>query len=134
MAAHKTSIATAKFELICKKLDLEVKVKAGSFKVWPKGGSIKKSMDITTSKKGQTVQVILVGFESPFGTMVHPKPPAASVTQMLDFSLDEKDVLKSFFLIGKHLQSLVPVPAPAATPAPAPVQEPVIEEMHIAAS
>lgn len=129
MAAHKSSVATSKFELICKKLDLEIKVKSGSFKVWPKSGSIKKSMDITTSKKGQTVQIILVGFESNIGTIPHPKPPADTVTQMLDFSLDEKEVLRNFFLVAKSLVAACPPAnkeAPASTPAPAPA--PVLEE------
>jgi hypothetical protein len=137
MSARKTAIATAKFEAITTKLGFTVKAKAGSFKAYPANGSIKRSVDVTTSKKGQTVQVILVGFESAVGTVAHPKPPASSVTQMIDFSQDEKLVLKAFYSACKALAKMAassqpkaetkeePASTPAAAPEVAASSEPV---------
>lgn len=131
MSAHKTAIATAKFEAITTKLGFTVKAKAGSFKAWPANGSIKRSLDITTSKKGQTVQVILVGFEAAEGTVSHPKPPASSVTQMIDFSQDEKIVLRSFFKACKALAKMAASSQPAKEEAPAspPAEQPASPEV-----
>jgi hypothetical protein len=114
MAVRKTSIDTGKFEAITTKLGFTVKKKAGSFKAWPANGSMKKSVDVNTSKTGQTVQAILVGFEVEEGTIAHPKPPAKTVTQMIDFSLEEKLVLRSFYKACKSLASLAEVKPPVA--------------------
>jgi hypothetical protein len=129
MSAHKTAISTSKFEAIVAKHGLVVKAKAGSFKAYPKDGSIKRSLDVTTSKKGQTVQVLLVGFEMPEGTIAHPKPPASTVTQMLDFSKDEKLVLRAFFNACKALVKAAKKAAP-----PAPTKEEVMNDSPAAST
>lgn len=136
MSARKTAIATAKFEAITTKLGFTVKAKAGSFKAFPANGSIKRSVDITTSKKGQTVQIILVGFEGTEGCIAHPKPPASSVTQMIDFSQDEKLVLKAFFKVCKQLAKMAASSQPAKEQAPAstPASSPAEATTEVAAS
>lgn len=104
----KTSVATTKLNAIVQKLGFEVKAKASSFKVWPKGGSFKRSLDISTNKHGNTVQVLLVGFTTDEGTKVLAKPPASTATHILDMEgKDEAIVLAAFMKICRILEATV---------------------------
>lgn len=123
MSARKVSISTSKFLAVVQKLGMSAKYKANSIKVWPANGTSKRSLDISTNKHSNTVEVILVGFEAKEGVVSHPKPPAKTVTQMIDFSVSEKLVLRAFFKAAKALclsaAASTPVAAPAAPEAPA---------------
>lgn len=59
----------------------------------------KKSVGIPTTK--QATRVELVGFEHPVGIR-HPNPPAGTVTQMLDMSKPQRQVLQDLYLICKE--------------------------------
>lgn len=95
---------------------------------------------VHTGKKG-TNCVELVGFESP-EAIKHPCPPAKSMTQMLDFNIDEETIIKNFSKAAKLLtlpaqnpvivEKVAPKPAPVeakveatAAPKPAPKTAPV---------
>ena len=51
------------------------------------------------------------------GFCAHPKPPAKSVTQRVDHSMDEKQVLRAIYMACK---ALLPVAKPVETPASSP--------------
>lgn len=63
--------------------------------------SKKQSLGFPKTTKGVT-RVELVGFEHPVG-VAHPKPPAGTVTQMLDFTKPAAEVLKDFRVVCKYL-------------------------------
>jgi hypothetical protein len=77
--------------------------------VVPKNGWIRfesvtdksKRLLVHTAKKG-TNCVELVGFESEFA-ISHPCPPAKTMTQMIDFNLDEKLILRNVYKTAKML-------------------------------
>jgi hypothetical protein len=122
-----TIIGQDKVRAIATKLGLQVKDKKGEFKVFGEAG-IGKSIAIPNTKGGAT-RIYLVGFAiEGEGFVSHPKPPAKTVTVMVDHSLDEKLVLKAVFKACKALASAVKAaPAPVVTEAPASSPEPVVE-------
>ena len=114
-----TIISQDKVRAIASKLGLEIKDKKGEFKVFHKEAGIAKSVAVPNTKGGAT-RIYLVGFAIPEGTegfVAHPKPPAKTVTQMVDHSLDEKLVLKAVYTACKALR-------PAVKEAPKPVEQP----------
>ena len=137
----KTSIATSKLTAVVEKLGFEVKSKASSFKVWPKGGNMKRSLDISTNKHGNTVQVLLVGFTVTEDVKVLAHPPASTATQVLDMDgKDELNILRTFMKLCRDLEHLVAPPAPVVASPPesneAPIEQPIeqpVEEL-VAAS
>ena len=112
-----TVINPSDVRAIAAKLGLNIKDKKGEFKVY--GDSIKRSIACPNTKNGAT-RIYLVGFEASEGTVVHPKPPATTVTQMFDHSLDKKLILRAIFKAAKQL-----VVKPETKPAPSEV---VVEE------
>jgi hypothetical protein len=72
----------------------------------------KQSLGIPKTTKGVT-RVELVGFEHPVG-VAHPKPPAGTVTQMLDFTKPASEVLKDFRVVCKYLVAEAEVEAEEA--------------------
>lgn len=133
--ATKSSITTSKVQAIVEKLGMSVKVKANSFKAFPKDGSIKTSLDITTNKHGKTAQVLLVGFTMTEGTILLAKPPASTATQVIDLS-DEKLALRFIYKAAKHLiagSKKVAAPSPTNTELQndSPAATPVVEEAPV---
>lgn len=97
-----TRVATAKILKIAEQLNLSTEVKAGWIKV---NGPVKGSrLLVHTGKKG-TNCVELVGFESEFA-VVHPCPPAKTMTQLIDFNVEEKVILRNIFKTSKILAAL----------------------------
>lgn len=127
--ATKSSIATSKIQAIVEKLGMSVKVKANSFKAFPKDGTIKTSLDITTNKHGKTAQVLLVGFTMTEGTILLAKAPASTATQVIDLS-DEKLALRFIYKACKHLVAGSKKAAAPVVASPPVVEEaaPVVEE------
>lgn len=129
-----TIISQDKVKAIATKLGLQVKDKKGEFKVFGEAG-ISKSVAVPNTKGGAT-RIYLVGFAiEGDGFLAHPKPPAKTVTVMVDHSLDEKLVLKAVYKACKSLASAVKAaPAPVVTEAPASSPEAPVEQEQVAQS
>ena len=113
-----TRVQTSKFLKTCEQLGLKVETRAGWFLAWH--GDVKsKRLLVHTGKKG-TNCVELVGFESEWA-IVHPCPPAKTMTQMLDCDLPEREILRNFYRTAK---SLVPSKQEAVAASPALVLDP----------
>ena len=95
-----TPVAQTKLLAVVEKLGMTIKTNKGWLKVYPSNGCLKKSLGIPTTKT--VTRVELVGFEHELAVS-HPKPPASTVTQMIDFAQDEKLVLRAFYKTCKHL-------------------------------
>jgi hypothetical protein len=123
-----TRVATAKILKIAEQLGLETVAKAGWIKV---NGPVKGTrLLVHTGKKG-TNCVELVGFESEFA-VVHPCPPAKTMTQLIDFNVEEKVILRNVFKTAKVLAALVAEAEPVAeevTETPAEVVETPAEQV-----
>lgn len=111
-----TVISAEKVRAIATKLGLEIKDKKSEFKVFGKEAGISKSIAVPNTKGGAT-RIYLVGFnmEGTEGFVAHPKPPAKTVTQMVDHSLEERLVLKAIYTACKRLAAK-PVEQPASSP------------------
>ena len=101
MARKVTAVKIEKFLATAEKLGMSVKQNKGWTKVFPANGSVKRSLGIPNTKS--ITRIELVGFESAEFGVAHPKPPAATVTQMLDFAQDEKLILRAFYKVAKSL-------------------------------
>jgi len=113
-----TKIDQSKIVLVMTEAGLECKANGGWLKFHPRGLGIKRSLGVPTTKR--VTRVELVGFESAeAGVVAHPKPPASTVTQMVDFAADEKQVLATLYRLAKSLAALAEQPAPAPEAAPA---------------
>lgn len=106
-----TVIKMEKVQKIASKLGLEVKEKKSEFKFFHKEAGVKRSIAVPCTKGGAT-RIYLVGYEMPAesGFIAHPKPPAKTVTQMLDHGADEKTCLRAIYAAAK---ALIPVAKPA---------------------
>lgn len=124
MARKVTQVKFEKFVKVAEKLGMQVSTKKGETKVFPVGGSAKRSLAIPNTKL--VTRIALVGFESAEFGVTHPKPPAATVTQMLDFTQPELLVTKAFYLTCKAL--IAQVAAEAAIPAEPTVTETPAEQ------
>jgi len=121
-----TQVQFEKFVQTAEKAGLSLITKGGWTKAYPAGKTRGPALGIPNTK--QVTRIELVAFESEVG-IAHPKPPAATVTQMLNFEQDEKLVLRDFYRAAKYLASLVEAePAVTETPAEAPAAEPVVAE------
>ena len=122
-----TRVATAKFVKIAEQLGLNVVAKAGWLRI--EGAEKGQRLLVHTGKKG-TNCIELVGFESPTA-VAHPCPPAKTMTQLIDFNLDEKTILRNTFKTAKLLVAKVeaePVEEAKQEPTEAPVEAPVAEQ------
>lgn len=122
-----TVVNPAKVRAIAEKLGLSIKDKKGEFKVYGEAG-ISKSVAVPNTKGGAT-RIYLVGFAMEGeGFVAHPKPPAKTVTVMVDHALDEKLVLKAIFKACKAISAkAAPAPKPVEEPATAPTEAPAVE-------
>jgi len=112
-----TPIAQDKLVLIMQQAGLECKANKGWLKFYPKGQGIKRALGVPTTKQCTIIEI--VGFTTAIeGVVPHPKPPAKTVEQMVDFQRDEKLVLRTVFELAKSLASLSasPVASPVASP------------------
>lgn len=110
--ANHTAVSLAKVQKVMEKAGLECKANKGWLKYHPAGQGIKRAIGVPTTKS--VTRVELVGFTHELG-VAHPKPPAKTVEQMVDFCQDEKLVLRALWKIASSL---------AASSKPAPVEEP----------
>jgi hypothetical protein len=108
-----TRVITSKLLAIAEKLGLQLSTRAG-WVLACNPTDTRQRLLIHTGKKG-TNCVELVSFESK-AAITHPCPPAKTMTQMLDFNLTEKEILRNFFKTAKLLASSVAVKP--ASPAP----------------
>jgi hypothetical protein len=113
-----TALDPSKVRAIATKLGLAIKEKSGEFKVYDPTVGVKRSIAVPNTKLA--TRIYLVGFEAKDGTVAHPKPPAATVTQMFDHSLPEKLLLSAIY---KACKSLVAKAAPAPKAEEAKVEE-----------
>lgn len=126
-----TRIATAKIEKIAAKLGLTVETKAGWKLMYVEGAKSSRLL-VHTGKRG-TNCVELVGFESEFA-VAHPCSPAKTMTQLIDFNVDEAIVLRNIFKTAKLLVEAAKVAEPVAeTPAVEAVEAPAELKAEIAA-
>jgi len=98
-----TRVATEKFVKIAQQLGLNVVAKAGWLRI--EGAEKGQRLLVHTGKKG-TNCIELVGFESEFA-VAHPCPPAKTMTQLIDFNLPEKLILRNIFKTAKLLVAKV---------------------------
>lgn len=119
-----TRVATSKLVATCNKLGLTVEPKAGWFLAYAPDNR-KQRLLVHTGKKG-TNCIELVGFESEHA-IVHPCPPAKTMTQMLDCNIEEKLILRNFYKTALLIAPKAAKPAEEPTPEPtqAPVEQPV---------
>jgi hypothetical protein len=110
---HVTVISHEKVRKIAAQLGLSIKEKSGEYKIFGEGG-IKKSIAVPNTKGGAT-RIYLVGFEVAEGFVAHPKPPAKTVTVMLDHAQPEKLCLRSLFKAAKLLAKADVVASPPAS-------------------
>ncbi len=106
----KTTVETAKFVAIAEKLGLTQEPKAGWINMYvQEPGSEKRPAQrilLHTGKKG-TNCIELVGFEVEYeGIVVHPCPPAKTMTQMVNCDGEEAQIKRAFYEAGKRLLAL----------------------------
>lgn len=121
-----TAVEQEKLVAVANKLGLNVVTRKGFTKVFAPGATRGAALGIPNTKL--VTRVELVGFTSEAG-IPHPKPPAKTVEQMLNFGQEEASILGDFYKAAKKLLELPPPPAkeekaepaeaPAAAPAPA---------------
>jgi hypothetical protein len=95
-----TRVATQKFLAIADKTGLTVETKTGWLLMYAPGQRSARLL-VHTGKRG-TNCAELVSFETEFAT-AHPCPPAKTMTQLIDFNLDEKLILRNFYKTAKFL-------------------------------
>jgi hypothetical protein len=118
-----TKVKQSAFLAIAEKHGLSVLTKKGEVKVFV--DSKKRSMGIPAT--ADVTRIELVGFEHEVG-INHPKPPAKTVTQMLDFTKTEPEILHDFVVVAKHLVKLAKEDAKAAQEAEEAKAAEVVEE------
>jgi hypothetical protein len=133
----KTTIATQHLTDIAVALGLSSEEKAGWTNYFVMLAKDEKRparrLLVHTGKKG-TNCTELVGFEIEHeGVIAHPCPPAKTMTQMIDFDLDEVQIKRAFFACGKRLIELAEADRDAATRAEAEAAQKVEAEKAQAA-
>jgi hypothetical protein len=112
-----TRVSTAKLVKTAEQCGLTMKGRAGWILMFKEGAESKRLL-VHTGKKG-TNCIELVGFESPHA-IVHPCPPAKTMTQMLDCNVSEREILRAFYKTCRLLNPPVATsPAPAKEEVPA---------------
>ena len=120
---NKTQVERNEFIKVVESLGLNIIERKGFIKVFAAGRNRPPAIGIQNSANVSLVE--FVGFEHPVG-IVHPKPPAATVTQMLDFSkADVADILKDFIQVATFV-------ANSAGEHVAPVQAEVVAKQQVA--
>jgi hypothetical protein len=100
-----TSVPKEKFLAAALQLGMVLIPKKGWTKAYPPGHNKGKAIGIPNTEKVSRIEI--VGFESKeVPTVMHPKPPAATVTQMLDFHQEEKDILEDFRELCNELKAM----------------------------
>jgi hypothetical protein len=108
-----TSVKAEQFKQIGEKLGMTIVAKKGWTKFFPAGHE--KGAALGVPNTAQVTRVELVGFTHETG-IPHPKPPAKTVEQMLNFEQPEQMILADFNKAAKHLIETV-AKADAATAA-----------------
>jgi hypothetical protein len=111
-----TQVQFEKFVKTAQQAGLTLVSKGGWTKAFPPGQTRGKSLGIPNTKL--VTRVELVGFENELA-VAHPKSPAATVTQVINFVQDEKLILRDFYKVAKFLATLVVTESvtPAVLPA-----------------
>lgn len=103
MARKVTAVKREAFLAICQKLGLCLVDRKGWTKAYKMGEdgkpTGKAALGIPMTKS--VTRIELVNFEHELA-VAHPKPPAGSVTQMVNFEQDEKLILGNFYKIAKE--------------------------------
>ena len=126
-----TKIQTAKFIAIANKLGLNVVEQPSQYKIT--GEDPNKRFYIPGTKTVHKVE--LSGWTSDLAVAweeIYPgkKAPSGKITQVVDFRVEEKEVLKNFFKLAKGLakKAKVEKPAPTEAPTEAPASSPEASE------
>jgi len=113
-----TRVITSKLVKTAEQVGLTCVGRAGWILMYKEGASNRRLL-VHTGKKG-TNCIELVGFESPHA-IVHPCPPAKTMTQMLDCNVSEREILRAFYktcrLLNPPVVPSVPEPAKQEEPA-----------------
>ena len=96
-----TQVEQAELLQIAEAQGLSVVANKGFIKVFGTGQHRPPALGIPTTKL--VTRVELVGFEHPIA-VAHPKPPAKTVTQVLDFSKPRECVLEDFQILCEHIK------------------------------
>jgi hypothetical protein len=107
MAKNMTRVSVAKLLKVCQKVGLVVVEQPSQYRVECPTDKTKR-MYFGKGKKGATL-VDISGFTSPHA-IVHPKPPTSKVTQQLDFSLTEAEILRNFYKTACLIKAVVVAP------------------------
>ena len=118
MKKNLTYVNPAKLVAIVQKLNLKLVEQPSQFRVEDPANN-RRRMYFGKGKRGVCL-VDLSGFTSEHA-IAHPKPPTSRVQQMIDFTQDEKSILRAFYLTAKLLAPAKE--APASVPAPAPAEQ-----------
>ena len=105
MARNRTQIEGTDFVKIAQHCGLDIVPNKGWTKCY-RPGSKRIGVGIPNTK--QVTRIELVGFTHPHG-VAHPKPPAKTVEQELNWNGDRKEVLQRFYEVCK--EALLGLPA-----------------------
>ena len=132
-----TRVANSKLVACAQRAGLEIEVNKGWTKCYAPGQR-KRALGIPNTKSCTIVEI--VGFTHEIG-VAHPKPPAKTVEQCMDFSGTELSILKDFLTVARDLfassQPKVeekPAEQPASEPASPDASSPAEEQPVAAAS
>lgn len=128
-----TVVEGTKFVATAQKLGLKVTKQAGNYRIEAEGQSGKRLYVPTT--KG-VHRVDLSGFTHELAVEIpEDKRPTGKVTQWLDFTQSERDILRAFYKVAKSIApAKVEVTEPAAEITEAPAETPAEEPVQVAAS
>ena len=102
-----TKVSQEKFLKICEKVGLTVVSNKGWVKCYAPGNT--KGLSLGIPQTDDVTRVELVRFTAPeeLASVVvpHPKPPAKTVEQMIDFSVEEKLILRAFYKLASHIKA-----------------------------
>jgi len=118
-----TYVGVSKLLKTCQKLGLKIIEQPSQFRIECPTDKTRR-MYFGKGKRGVCL-VDISGFTSEFA-ITHPKPPTSKVTQCLDFTLTQKEILRNFYKTARLL--IAEVVAPVAPLPEVPVSEPVAEE------
>lgn len=106
-----TAVEKTKLEALARRAGLNVISKRGWTKCYLPGQDKGKAIGIPNTEKVTRVEI--VGFTSPLG-IKHPKPPANTVEQMLNFEQAEALILENFKDLCRELMAMAPAEGQAA--------------------
>lgn len=110
MKSGVTYVEQGKFLAIAQELGLSTKEQKGFVKVWDAGKG-ENAQRLYVAKTKKVGRVDLSGFEVEFGAQHLGGEKFGGVSQQLDMSLPEEDILTNFRALCEHMKSL-PAPAP----------------------